>query len=53
MKALKVNIAGVELIVPNEVNGMLDIRGIVYEEVEVDSIPNIMEDIISELSKNQ
>lgn len=53
MKALKVNIAGVELIVPKENDGMLEVRGIVYEEIEVDSIPNLMEDVIVELSKNQ
>lgn len=53
MQAIKVNIAGVELIIPKENIGMIAVRNIQYEEVEVDSIPNIMEDIIIELSKNQ
>ncbi len=51
MQALKVNIAGIELILPKENDGMLDIRGIQYEVIEVDSIPNIMEDLIEEISK--
>ncbi len=51
MKALKVNIAGIELILPEENDGMLDIRGIVYESIEVDTIPNTMEDLIEETNK--
>jgi len=47
MKALKVNIAGIELILPEENGEMLDIRGITYESVEVDAIPNTMEDLIN------
>ena len=52
MKALKVNIAGIELILPEENDGMLDARGITYEVIETESIPNIMEDVITELNKN-
>jgi hypothetical protein len=50
MKALKVNIAGIELIVPEENEGMLDVRGITYEIIEIDTIPNIMEDLIAKLN---
>jgi hypothetical protein len=50
MKALKVNISGIELILPEENQGMLDVRGITYELVEVDTIPNIMEDLIAQLN---
>ena len=52
MKALKINIAGVELILPEENDGMLDARNILYEVIEIEVIPNIMEDVITELNKN-
>jgi hypothetical protein len=51
MKAIKIIINEKELILPQENAGMLTYRGLTYEEIEVDIIPNIMEDLIEELKK--
>jgi len=51
MKAIKTTINGKEFILPEENGGMLDARGITYEIIEVDTIANIMEDLIDELKQ--
>lgn len=51
MNAIKTILNGKEFILPEENDGMLEVRGITYERVEVDEIPNRMLDIINELNK--
>ena len=48
MKALKVILNGKEFILPEENDGMLEVRGIAYERVEVEYTQHIMEDIVNE-----
>ena len=50
MKAIKVTINGKEFILPEENEGMCQVRSIPYEIIEVENIPNIMEDLIIELN---
>jgi len=52
MKAVKITLNNIEFILPEQNAGMLEVRGLEYEEIEVDTIPNIMEDVVRELSKN-
>ena len=49
MKAIKVTLNSNQFILPEENAGMCEVRNIPYEIIEVDNIPNIMEDLIIEL----
>lgn len=50
MKAIKTILNGKEFILPEENDGMLTVRGLTYERLEVEVIPNTMYDIVDELN---
>jgi hypothetical protein len=52
MEAIKTILNGKEFILPEENDGMLEVRGLTYERILVDVIPNRMDDIIDELNAN-
>jgi|688.fasta_scaffold328074_2 hypothetical protein len=50
MRAIKTILNGKEFILPEENDGMLEVRGLTYERIEVEYIQHMMEDIVDELN---